>query len=52
MNAENTLLTGRQVMARYGYKSRSSCWQFVAAKGLPYITLNARKILFSPAALR
>jgi predicted DNA-binding transcriptional regulator AlpA len=45
------LLTADEVMARYGYKARSSFWQFVHAKGVPHIQLNARKIVFSPAAL-
>jgi hypothetical protein len=45
------LLTAEQVMARYAYKARSSFWQFVHAKGVPHLRLNARKIMFSPAAL-
>lgn len=51
MNADETLLTPAQVMARYGYKARSSFWQFVHAKGVPHLRLNARKIVFAPAAL-
>lgn len=47
----DTLLTPEQVMARYSYTARSSFWQFVHAKGVPHIRLNARKILFAPAAL-
>ncbi len=38
-------------MARHGYRSRSSFWQFVAANGVPNITFNALKIMFAPAAL-
>lgn len=51
MNPDEVLLTAEQVMARYGYKARSSFWQFVHAKGVPHIVLNARKIVFAPAAL-
>lgn len=51
MNSDEALLTATQVMARYGYKARSSFWQFVHDKGVPHVRLNARKILFAPAAL-
>lgn len=51
MNADEVLLTSAQVMARYGYRARSSFWQFVARHGVPHIQLNARKVMFSPAAL-
>ena len=47
----DNLLNSTTVMARYGYRSRSSFWQFVTAKGVPHITFNARKIMFAPAAL-
>ena len=51
MKPDDRLLTSTEVMTRYGYKSRSSFWQFVASKGVPHITLNARKIMFDPHAL-
>lgn len=51
MIAGDNLLDSTTVMARYGYKSRSRFWEFVKKKGVPHITFNARKIMFSPAAL-
>jgi hypothetical protein len=45
------LLDSKTVMARYGYKSRASFWQFVASRGVPRVVLNARKIMFDPQAL-
>jgi predicted DNA-binding transcriptional regulator AlpA len=51
MTAGETLLSRNDVMARYGYTSRSSFWQFVQARGVPHISLSPRKIMFGPAAL-
>lgn len=51
MNAGDVLLTSAQVMARYGYASRSKFWLFVRRRGVPHVRFNARKIMFAPAAL-
>jgi hypothetical protein len=51
MICEGELLSSGAVMARFGYKSRSSFWAFVTAKGVPHIKFNGRKIMFDPAAL-
>jgi hypothetical protein len=52
MNPDEKLLTATQVRERYGYRCRSSFWQFVHRRGVPYISFNARKKMFSPAALK
>lgn len=51
MNPDDRLLTPKQVMARYGYTARSSFWQFVAARGVPHISLSPRRIMFDREAL-
>jgi hypothetical protein len=51
VNAGDTLLSSSDVMRRYGYRARSSFWQFVTRHGVPHVRLNARKVMFAPAAL-
>lgn len=45
------LLSGTEVMLRFGYKNRSSFWQFIKSRGVPHIRFNQRKIMFDPRAL-
>lgn len=52
MNTDEKFLTGTEVMTRYGYKCRKAFWEFVHKKAVPHVSLNARKKMFSPAALR
>ena len=51
MSPDNKLLTATEVMERYHYTNRSSFWDFVHRQAVPFIRLNARKVLFDPAAL-
>ena len=45
------LLSGAEVMMKFGYKNRSYFWQFIKYSGVPHIRFNARKIMFDPRAL-
>lgn len=45
------LLTSGVVRERLSYKDRAAFWNFVHASGLPFIRLNARRIMFSERAL-
>ena len=44
-------LSSRAVMARFGYKNNSAFFAFVRAQGVPFVRLNARKLVFDPASL-
>lgn len=52
MNANN-LIKSEVVMAFFGYekKNRAAFWHFVKTKGVPFVQLNARRIMFDPVAL-
>lgn len=45
------MLSADEVMRRFGYRCRSSFWQFVRSCGVPHVRLNSRVIRFEPAAL-
>lgn len=60
MNATKTNITppeiGRfhksaEVMRDLGFTDKSAFWVFVKREGVPHIRLNARHIVFEPAAL-
>jgi predicted DNA-binding transcriptional regulator AlpA len=39
------------VMAMFGYKNRSSFWQFVRCRGVPHVRITPKKIMFEAPAL-
>jgi hypothetical protein len=45
------MLDAGAVMARFGYKDRKSFWEFVHAKGVPFVRFNARVIKFETGPL-
>lgn len=48
---QNHLVASSAVMKFFGYTNRAAFWHFVKTKGVPCITLNARRIMFDPVAL-
>lgn len=48
---QQRLLSGTEVMIRFGYTNRSSFWQFIKSSGVPHIRFNQRKIMFDSRAL-
>jgi hypothetical protein len=50
-SSKSALLASKAVMYAFGYKDRSSFWQFVKTKGVPHIRFNSRRIMFDPQAL-
>ena len=48
---DKPLLTTTQVMAYFGYKSRTRFGKFMREVNMPHIRINAKKIMFNPDAL-
>ena len=46
-----SFLNSRVVMTRFGYQDNSAFWAFVRAQGVPFVRLNARKLVFDAASL-
>ena len=53
----NAFLSGRRyvkssvVMGLLGYQNRAAFWAFIRQAGVPYVRLNARRIMFEEQAL-
>ena len=47
----DTFLSAKDVMPRFGYKSKRGFWEFVKRSGVPHVRLNARVIKFESGPL-
>ena len=48
---DSNLWTANEVKVFLGYRNTSAFWAFVHASGVPYLQMNARRIMFHRPAL-